>query len=56
MKDVLLQGRYQRVPPKRRLTFNGLHGVIFQKIEPLSRHKFKLRDCGVILCLDHETL
>jgi hypothetical protein len=21
------------VPPKRRLTFNGLHGVIFQKIE-----------------------
>jgi hypothetical protein len=22
----------QHVPPKRRLTFNGLHGVIFQKI------------------------
>jgi hypothetical protein len=29
----LLYWRWEHVPPKRRLSFNGLHGVISQKIE-----------------------
>jgi hypothetical protein len=27
-----LENRWRYVPPKRRLTLNGLHGVIFQKM------------------------
>jgi hypothetical protein len=36
---ILLSWRWRRhVPPKRWLTFNGLHGVISQKIELLILH------------------